>query len=166
MKECPLCKTKMEKGKIFYRSGTGEYSGEERNRSCKGEICPNCSFAFGESAFQFEGETFEKWKMAFKNPYLWLACVIFKKYEILKAENKELKSQRPPCSATCYHHQTHPCERCGRINGYLPKVWQNKQQAERIKELEGLLIILKEQGFMAGFDYWQNRIEQTLKEQK
>lgn len=41
-----------------------------------------------------------------------------------EAENKWLKSQQPPCHRTCYHHQTHPCERCGRINGYLPSVWQ------------------------------------------
>ena len=36
-------------------------------------------------------------------------------------ELKKLKSQYPPCSPMCYHHQTHPCEKCGRINGYLPR---------------------------------------------
>ncbi len=44
--------------------------------------------------------------------------------EQLEAENKNLKSQQQPCSKNCFHHQTHPCEECGRINGYLPSVWQ------------------------------------------
>lgn len=44
----------------------------------------------------------------------------------------EWRSQQPPCSATCYHHQTHPCENCGLINGYPPKIWQeSKLEAER-----------------------------------
>ena len=47
-----------------------------------------------------------------------------KRIKELEAEIVDLKSQKPPCSANCYHHQTHPCENCGRINGYLPSVWQ------------------------------------------
>jgi ribosomal protein L37E len=55
-------------------------------------------------------------------------------------ENAELKSQKPPCGANCYHHQTHPCEKCGRISGYLPVVWKDKlvaQNSERITKLKG-----------------------------
>jgi len=40
-------------------------------------------------------------------------------------QNERFKSQQPPCCAECYHHQTHPCEKCGRINGYPPSVWLN-----------------------------------------
>jgi len=42
-----------------------------------------------------------------------------------QAELELLRSQKPPCNKNCYHHQTHPCEDCGRINGYLPSVWHN-----------------------------------------
>jgi len=59
--------------------------------------------------------------------------------ERLEADLKDLQSQRPPCSHTCYHHQTHPCEKCGRINGYLPAIWAKYQQAERIEQLEKII---------------------------
>lgn len=49
---------------------------------------------------------------------------IFAAYNDLLLENKNLKSQKEPCEYTCYHHQTHPCEKCGRINGYLPSIWK------------------------------------------
>lgn len=35
-------------------------------------------------------------------------------------EIERLRSQKPPCSNHCYHHQTHPCEKCGRISGFIP----------------------------------------------
>lgn len=67
-------------------------------------------------------------------------CGLLSELRISEAENKELseeivqliaanellKEQQPPCSSTCYHHQTHPCEQCGKINGY-PLVWKNNQ---------------------------------------
>lgn len=28
--------------------------------------------------------------------------------------------RQPPCSVGCYNHVTHPCEKCGRLQGYLP----------------------------------------------
>ncbi len=49
----------------------------------------------------------------------------------LQEENNQLISQSTPCSRTCYHHQTHPCENCGRINGYLPSVWHNLCQNDK-----------------------------------
>jgi len=36
----------------------------------------------------------------------------------------ELRSPHPPCSSGCYHHRTHPCERCGRIGGLPPTAQQ------------------------------------------
>ncbi len=46
------------------------------------------------------------------------------------ARIREAEGQKPPCSPHCYHHQTHPCEKCGRISGYLPIVLR---QAENIR---------------------------------
>ena len=51
----------------------------------------------------------------------------------LLAEIDRLTSQKPPCSPNCYHHQTHPCEQCGRIGGYLPVVLRDKD-VERLRE--------------------------------
>jgi len=51
-----------------------------------------------------------------------------------KKKYEDLASQRGPCSASCYHHHTHPCEGCGRI-GYLPSVWGEPTDGE-VAELE------------------------------
>jgi hypothetical protein len=63
---------------------------------------------------------------------------------ILVTENKELKSQRQPCSASCYHHQSHPCEKCGRINGYLPKVWQEKELQAKLETMSDAIMSILE----------------------
>lgn len=48
------------------------------------------------------------------------------------------ESQRPPCSPGCYHHQTHPCEKCGRISGYSPVVFNFRIVQELKSEIERL----------------------------
>ncbi len=53
-----------------------------------------------------------------------------KRYEKAEGQVVNLKSQDMPCSAACFHHQTHPCEHCGRINGYLPSVWEALKEAK------------------------------------
>lgn len=54
-------------------------------------------------------------------------CRSGERIDSLKKELAELTKQREPCSPGCYHHQTHPCEGCGRISGYLPNVsWMAK----------------------------------------
>jgi hypothetical protein len=35
----------------------------------------------------------------------------------------DTQNQYPPCSATCYSHVTHPCEKCGRLRGIPKPTW-------------------------------------------
>lgn len=54
----------------------------------------------------------------------------------LRATLEGLRSQAPPCGPTCYHHQTHPCEDCGRISGYLPVVLKDAENKRLRAEIQ------------------------------
>lgn len=63
----------------------------------------------------------------------------------------EAENIAPPCSPHCYNHVTHPCEKCGRLQGRKAKRYSELvvEVAEKDKEIARLRALLDSRGDVA-----------------